>query len=207
MSKARPKTGEKRQCRQPLKIDRLPQAMHDRIMVERAFGRTWGEIESLSPEFKEWEEAKPEAARLFPGKRLPHSNLQRWYDLRVEQVRQEVLAKAERARAIALEFSRRGFKELPAAVRSALGDQIFALMEAADEGKEKQFRKELIQLGRLLNQERRLDIAQQHVDVEKDKLSLVTLKVKGLKNDVEKKRLTPAELQKRLDEIYGIAEG
>ena len=207
MSGRRPRTGEPRQVRQPLKIDRLPLELRDRVMLERAMGRTWDEIEQASPEFTEWAKAEPDAVKLFPGKRLPHSNLQRWYDLRVEQVRKEALAKAGRAREIAVEFSRRGFKDLPEAVKAALGDQIFALMESGAAGDEKQFRKELILLGRLLNQNRRLDIAQEKVDVDKQKLSLVTAKVKGLKRDTEKKQLNPAELQKRLDEIYGIAEG
>lgn len=84
-----PKTGERRRVRRSLRLDHLPLALLDRVRAERANGHTWSEIENDSPNWTEWEEASLEAMASFPGRRLPHSNLQRWHDLRVEQVQRE----------------------------------------------------------------------------------------------------------------------
>jgi hypothetical protein len=52
-----PKAGERRRVRQPLRLDRLPLALLDRIRAERAHNRTWDEIERDSPLWPEWEQA------------------------------------------------------------------------------------------------------------------------------------------------------
>src|SRR6185437_1706473 len=113
------KTGEKPQRRQPLKMDKVPQLLLDRVMQERAAGRTWMEIEELSPRFEEWgkvEEGNKDeyllAFKLFAGGRIPHTTLQRWYDLRVEQVKKEVLASQARAREISALFAGKSMKDL-----------------------------------------------------------------------------------------------
>jgi hypothetical protein len=59
----RPKTGERSRVRQPLRLDRPPLALPDRIRAERVNGRTWDEIE--------------------------RDKVQCWHDLRVEQGRRE----------------------------------------------------------------------------------------------------------------------
>jgi hypothetical protein len=53
-------------------------------------------------------------------------------------------------------------------------------------------------------QKQRLEIENQKVDIARQKLAQVNSKVKGLKGDVAKKQVTSEELQRRLDEIYGI---
>src|SRR5690348_14056126 len=102
---SRPKTGEKRRTRQPLKMDKLPAELLDRVMKERAAGMFWKEIEDLSPRFEEWQKTSEEVRAQFPGLRIPHTTLHRWYDLRFEQVKKEVLADQVRAREIAALFA------------------------------------------------------------------------------------------------------
>jgi hypothetical protein len=204
MTKRR-KIGEKPQVRQPLNIDRLPAEFHQLIQEKRAVGWTWAEIESDSQTWKKlWEKVDAKTAALFPGGKLPHSNLSRWYDLRVEQVKQEVMAKAQRAREFAEAFASRGFKDLPEAVRAALADTIFGLMEDPSKKQDAELRYNLIELGKLLAKERKLDIDEKKVEIEKQKLQQVQVKVKGLKDAVDKKKLDPKELGKKLDEIYGL---
>jgi hypothetical protein len=132
MSKTRPKTGERREVRQPLKIDKLPLKMRDRIERERQAGRTWTEIEESSPSWaKEWGEVPQDVQALFPGKRLPHSNLARWYDIRVEQVNQEMANEAERARQFSGAIAKLGdVEKLGDAAVLALSDVVFSVMRA-----------------------------------------------------------------------------
>jgi hypothetical protein len=111
----RPRTGEPRQTRQPLRIDRLPEEIRQEIQRRRARGETWKEIE--------------QASASFAGERLPMNTLSRWYDLRVEQVQKEVMAQSERARAMAAAFASKGFEDLPEAAVNALSAQVFTLME------------------------------------------------------------------------------
>src|SRR5262249_20136012 len=156
--RANPKTGEKRLTRQPLKMDRLPAELLDRVMSERAAGRTWPEIEELSPRFEEWEKT-PEAVRAgLPGLRLPHTTLHRWHDLRVEQVKREVLADQARAREIAALFAGKKFEDLPDVVRTAISDQLFSMMQNGDAKSRLTAVKGLLALGDLLNEQRKTEL-------------------------------------------------
>jgi hypothetical protein len=122
-----PATGQRRKRRRSLQLDLLPLALKDRIRAERAAARTWAEIEQDSPHWPEWEQAGPEVLARFPERRLPHSNLQRWYDLRVEQVMRERQAQSAAAHAAAEQCAARGFTDLTAAVKNALGEAVFEL--------------------------------------------------------------------------------
>lgn len=208
---SRRKTGQKPRTRQPLKMDKLPTELLDRVMKERAAGRTWSEIEEMSPRFEEWEKT-PETVRAdFPGLKLPHSTLTRWFDLRVEQVKREVLADQVKAREIAGLFAGKEFKDLPDAVRNAIGDKVFALTQATDN---KTQLKQLLDLGWLLAQLRKLELQERKQKTDEKELELkieaVRAKVAALKKDVEgsgskKKQLSPEELKQRVDEIYGLS--
>jgi len=206
--------------RQPLKMDKVPQLLLDRVMQERAAGRTWMEIEELSPKFEEWGKVeqgnKDEyllAFKLFPGGRIPHTTLQRWYDLRVEQVKNEVLANQVRAREIAALFAGKEMKDLPETVRAALSDQIFGLMQSTDEKHRTQAISSLLNLGVLLNEQRKVQLKERQVEtLERTlqmKIEAMREKVAALKKDVEgsgkKKQLSPEELKQRVDEIYGLS--
>ncbi|MBZ5533086.1 MAG: hypothetical protein LAO20_16775 [Acidobacteriia bacterium] len=210
-NKRRRKVGERPQVRQPLKMDRLPQELLDRVMKERAAGRTWSEIQDMSPSFKEWETVAADAETLkqFPGGRIPQTTLFRWYDLRVEQVKREMLADQTRAREIAALFAGKDFKDLPDAVRNALGDQLFAMMQNADDKSRTKVVSGLLALGELLSNHRKLDIQERKQKTDEQALKLkieqIKDKVVALKKDVEKKKqLSPEQLKQRVDEIYGL---
>jgi hypothetical protein len=210
---ARPKTGEKRQTRQPLKIDKLPMEVRDEIQQLRVQGKTWLEIEELSAKFVKWDTLPTRVLELFPEMRLPHSSLQRWYDLRVDQVKTEMLADQVRAREIATMFAGQGFKDLPEAVRNALGDKVFSLMQSADDKTQQKTLKGLLELGWLLAQQRKLELQERKQQTDERALQLkidaMREKVAALKKDVDgtgkKRQLSPEELKKRVDEIYGLA--
>jgi len=206
----RPKTGDKRATRQPLSIDRLPVEMQDRIRAERRKGRPWAEIEQQSPTWKEWKDVGAELLPLFPGRKLPHSNLARWYDIRIEQAMAEAQKDNEAARQIAASLAGRGFEGLPEAVRTALGEQVFALLRAGGDRSKlvkalSDFGWVLAELSKVELAKEKLQLDKERVDISRQKLDAVKAKLGTLRKDVEKKQLSPAQLQQRLDELYGIA--
>jgi hypothetical protein len=151
-------------------LDRLPLALLDRIRNERANGRTWDEIERDSPQWKEWDQATPEALAAFPGRRLPHSNVQRWHDLRVEQVQRERDGQTVAAQALAERLASRGIANLGAAVQNALGESVFRLaLEGADE---QRLRDELCRLAQVIAGVERGEIARQRLALDRQKLQL-----------------------------------
>jgi len=209
----RPGVGEPRKTRQPLKMDRLPQKWRDQIQKYRAQGSTWSEIEELSRGF-EWDKLPTDVLEYFPDLRIPETTLQRWYDLRVEQVRKETLAEAEQARIIAEAFAGAKVDQTNEAVMNAMRDQVFMITRNASESDKTKLLAGLKDLSLLLSrlqridlQKKRLQIENEKVEIARQKLSLASSKVKGLRGDVAKKKVTAAELQQRLDEIYGITAG
>ena len=194
-------------------MDKLPSELLDRVMQERAAGRTWIEIEELSPRFSEWQKTDEAVRARFPELKLPHTTLLRWYDLRVEQVKKEVLANQVRAREIAALFAGKEMKDLPDAVKAALSDQIFGLMQNTDEKNRSKAIAGLLGLGVLLNEQRKVQLKERQVETLERTLQLkiesMREKVAKLKKDVDgtgrKKQLSPEELKQRVDEIYGLA--
>lgn len=211
-------TGEKQARRQPLKLDKLPQAWLEWIQEGRALGLTWGELENSSREgigytrgarkqLLPWS-TTPEAVKLFPKKLVPATTMHRWYDLRVEQVQKETMAQATRAREFAAAFASRGFKELPEAVMNALGDAVFALMEAQDESTRGDARRELANLGFLLAQQKKNEIAERRVKAQESELQIKLDKARKeaekATNDAAKKLAKGRDLT--VDDINKIRE-
>jgi hypothetical protein len=193
-------------------MDKLPMELLDRVMQERAAGRTWTEIEEMSPRFEEWKKTEESIRAQFPGLKLPHTTLTRWYDLRVEQVKKEVLANQVRAREIAALFAGKEMKDLPEAVRAALSDLIFGMMQSTEEKNRGKAISGLLAFGELLNENRKVGLKERQIQTMERtlqiKIDAVLEKVKKLKNDVgggKKKQLSPEELKKRVDEIYGLS--
>jgi hypothetical protein len=211
---SKPKTGEKRRTRQPLKMDKLPTELLDRVMKERAAGRTWSEIEELSPRFEEWDKTPETIRAQFPGLKLPHSTLTRWHDLRVEQVKREVLADQVKAREIAGLFAGKELKDLPETVRTAISDQLFGMMQNADEKSRHKVVAGMLALGALLNEQRKVQLKERQIQTDERslqlKIDLIREKVEKLKKGVDgsdgkKKQLSPEQLKQRVDEIYGLS--
>jgi len=165
-----PKTGEPRRVRQPLRRDRLPLALLDRIRAERAKGHSWAEIERDSPNWQEWEEAPLKVLAAFPDRRLPHSNLQRWHDLRVEQVQRERDGQAVVAQSFADRLAARGIANLGPAVKHALSESVFRLaLEGTDE---QLIRDELCRLARVMAVAEHSEIARRRLEPDRRKVEL-----------------------------------
>jgi hypothetical protein len=186
----RPRTGEKRRTRQPLRIDSFPEEVRKKVQELRAAGETWEEIS--------------EASRKFAGEHLAVSTLHRWYDLRVAQAHAETMKEYERARALAASFAGKSFEKLPQAVQSGLSSAIFSLAESQDEASRGKFIKSMGDLAWLLARNRQLDQEDKRLGLEAKKLEAVVAKVQGLRKDVEKKKLSSEELARKLDEIYDL---
>ena len=189
MTKLRPKTGEKRKADQPFKIDRLPQSAQDAICVLEDRGRTWVEIadQSAKPFSKEWEKdgggfidwpaIDPETLDLFPGLRLTKSGLQRWYDVRMKQVRAQVLAESAKAREWAAAFAGKDLPESNAAVMNAMRDQVFTLMQNVGPRDRAKFLAGLNALSLTMARLQRVDLQSKRVDAELAKLDAERAKI------------------------------
>jgi hypothetical protein len=186
MTKARPKTGEKREVNRPLNIDRLPVEVRDAILQLRDAGKTWPEIEELSSlpynpnwatkggGFVNWEEQPTPVLELFPDLRIPHSNLHRWYDLRIRQVMAETMARSAQAREIAAAFAKSVVKGEDEAVLNAARDQIMSVL--AEDGTPKGRMKAaaaLIALAEMMQERRSNDIKERKVAVDARRMKLL----------------------------------
>jgi hypothetical protein len=159
-----------RELKRPLNVDKLPQEVRDTILKLRAEGRTWPQIEEESREFVPWDTLAPLLVERFPGKKIPHSNLHRWYDLRVEQVRKEVLAESETARAFAEKLGATGVENGSDLVVNAMRDQVFQFTKNIDPKSKSDFLKFLNQLGLTMTRFQRVEIQRRKVDAELAKI-------------------------------------
>jgi hypothetical protein len=100
----------------------------------------------------------------FPDRRLPHTSLQRWHDLRVDQL----LSLQEEQVAIAQEFAERlaapGIEHLGAAVCNALSESVLRLK--LEGGDEQRIRDELCRLARVVATAERTEIARRRMELE-----------------------------------------
>jgi len=159
MPKARPKTGERRKTKQPLKIDLLPEDARKAITYLRNTKfKTWEAISEQSAKpyskdwakdgggFIDWPTLDPELLDAFEGLKLPVSSLHRWYDLRVLQVQDQILRESETARAFAEKFSAAGIDDPNNAVINAMRDEVFALAGKMESGSRSDYMAALNQL-------------------------------------------------------------
>lgn len=227
--KRRPKTGEKRSVRQPLKIDRLPVEVRDAIQfLKNVRGKTWIEIEELSSlayqekwreqggGFVNWDSLPTEVLELFPDLRLPHSNLHRWYDLRVSQVIAETVARSAQAREIATAFAHSVVEGAGEAVLNAARDQIMSVLaeDATPKGR-MAAAAALIALAEMLQKARSNTIKERQVAVDERKLKTLeareALTRKKLETETEraatrlnKGELTVADINRLRERVFGL---
>jgi len=217
----RPKTGEKRRTRQPLRIDRLPVEVREAIQQLRAQGKTWIEIEELSSlplnkgGFVNWDALPTSVLELFPGLRIPHSNLHRWYDMRVEQVAAEVLERAEQARSIAKVFASAGLDKTNEAVMNAARDIIFGMLQATDSKSQKDAARALLALAEIVQQSRSNDIRERAVAVDERKIKALEAREELTRRKLEaetekaakklsKGELTVKDLNRLRERVFGL---
>jgi hypothetical protein len=213
--KKRPRVGEPRKTRQPLKIDKLPQKWRDQIQKYRAQGCTWVEIEELSRGF-DWDKQELKVLELFPEMKIPESNLIRWYDLRVEQVTRETLARSEQARELAKAFAGADLSKTDEAVVNALRDTIFAEMQKAGSASRPDLIAALTNLGVLLTEVKKNEIRERKVKVDelaaelaKRKTDAALQKFEKASEDVKRKlekgkSVTLADLNSLRERTFGL---
>ncbi len=225
---ARPKTGERRKTAQPLKIDRLPEPVREAIQFLRnSKGKTWDQIEELSAApydkdwakkpgagFIDWTTVDPEVLDAFPGLKLPRTTLQRWHDIRIEQVRSQVLKESATARAFAEKFVGRDVDDVNGAVLNALRDEIFGAMESVSTGNRAAFIQMLGDLTLAMTRIQRVEIMKRKVAVDEKavqmKLDAIKQKAAEVIHAVEGEATgaTPVSREAMLQtvrEIYGVA--
>jgi len=182
MTKSRPKTGEKREVRQPLKIDLLPQSARDAILTLRDKGEPWPRIEAQSAlqyssnwekdgqGFVDWESLDLKVLEEFPEMRLPKSSLHRWFDLRIDQVRKQVMVESAQAREFAAAFASKNMPDGNAAVINAMRDQVFSLMQSAGDSDRVEFLAGLNSLALTMSRLQRVELQARRVDADLAKI-------------------------------------
>jgi hypothetical protein len=164
-------------------MDRLPPHVLDIILqLRNRAGKTWEEISALSAEpvgkgkagFIEWDKLAPAVRKLFPGKRIARTSLHRWFDLRVEQVRADVMVKSEQARAIAESFAKSMLVNGNEAVVNAARDTIMnVLAEDSSAAGRENAAAALISLAEVMQRARANDIRERKVSTEERKIKLL----------------------------------
>lgn len=183
MTKPRPKTGEKREVNQPLKIDLLPQAAREAIEQLYDRGRTWVEIAEQSSRpysekwnadgcgFIDWEKLDLRVLEEFPEMRLAKTSLHRWFDLRVKQARKQVLTESAQAREFAAAFVGRDLDGTNAAVVNAIRDQVFGLIQLGGKGNKQDFATGLKDLTLALTRLQRVELQAKRVAVDERRVA------------------------------------
>ena len=200
-SKSLPRTGESRQRRRALSVDLLPVDVLEAIKLLRSqSGFTWQKIERLSslpysPKwraelgkhgFVDWNQLPPAVLKAFPKLRLPHSNLHRWYDLKVEQEQKETLVRAEQARIIAEAFAEAGIDKMDEAVMNALRDLVFEMMlRQTDESRRHTF-KNLLRVAKVMNSAKTSAIRQHSAAIEERRLVLMNKAIELKRRQLER---------------------
>jgi hypothetical protein len=222
------KTGETRKTKQPLKIDRLPPSVWESIAILRnTYGKTWEQIEALSSEkfnkdlvplgcFVDWDSLDTEVLALFPKRRLPKSNLQRWHDIRVDQVKHEVLRRSAQARELAVAFAKADVAGSDSAVQNATRDTIMSMLaeDATQDGRNNTV-KHLLKLAEIQQKGKAVKLLERRVAVDEQTLQIklddIKSKAATLIATVEggepgaPVQLTREQLLEQVRGIYGIA--
>ena len=223
---SRPRTGQRRQTHQPVKIDRLPPSVHEAILALRRAGKTWLEIENLSAQpfagtspkalgFVDWDNLPTDVLELFPHLRIPHTNLHRWHDLRIDQVQADVRSRSIAAREIAAVFAKSAVSNDKDAVINAARDTLMGVLseDGSADGRQNTA-KHLIKLGELMNKvtaneirERAVAVAEQELQAKLDEIKRKTSELLtnlGVGRQAEAVPLTSEQLVDKVREIYGL---
>lgn len=232
MTKTRPRTGEKRRTQQPLKIDRLPVEIREAIQhLHNNANKTWLDIEELSAlpynsewrtkggGFVNWDALPTPILELFPDMKLPHTNLHRWYDLRVRQVNAEVQARSAQARELALAFAKSVVAGDDGAVLNAARDQLMSILAEDTSPKARMnATKGLIALAEMMQERRLNDIKERKVATDERRIRMLEdrealtrrkLEAEAAKasKKLERGQLTKQDLETLAQRTFGIAPG
>lgn len=210
----RPRAGEPRRKPQPFNIGYLPEAVRNQILkLKFDQGYSAEEIEELSQEFVRWDTLPPRVRAKFKARRISKTSIYRWLDVEVKQLRRRVQERAAASAEMVGIWQRAGFKNVAQAARNQLADIAFRLSGEEDEAKRQKL---LLELGWLSAGIAKSEVAQKKLALEKQQVELaqqridlqrrLAEKVKGLREGVAKKKLTQQELDRGLEELYGLAQ-
>jgi hypothetical protein len=203
----RPRTGEKREKQQPFAIDKLPSAWRDRIVALRAKWLTWEQIEEETKNF-EWAKLEESDAELalshFADRRIPHTTLHSWYDVRIQQEMGEMEKERQASEAIAARLGAEGYEGLDETVRNALVD-----VTLSRRGNPEDFRVALLDLSLKLTRDKRTEIAKERVDLDRKKLEEFIRKADKSTNEAAKKigkggKLTIDDINRLRERTFGL---
>lgn len=165
--------------------------------------------------FVDWDGMDTAILELFPDLRIPHSTLQRWYDVRVRQVQANVLHRAAQAREIATAFAKAVVKKDDEAVINAARDTLMGVLsEDGSVGGRQNAAKGLIKLAEVMQKaktvrlnERKVNVAEQILQIKLDEIKRRTQELldKLGKGDGPAVPMTREELLGKLGELYGVA--
>jgi hypothetical protein len=179
----RARTGMKRATRQPFHVDKLPPEIQQILVdLHDREGKTWVQIEEQSARpyskdwakngggFIDWDALETPVLELFPQCRLPKSSLHRWFDVRIEQVRAQVLADAATAREFAQVFTSATIEGGNDAVLNAMRDQVFELARSTSVSDRGAFIEGLNVLTLAMSRLQRVDLMKRKVTVDEKKV-------------------------------------
>lgn len=209
-----PRAGEARRKPQPFNISYLPETVRNHILhLKFEQGYSAEEIEELSKEFVPWDTLPPKVRAKFKARRISSTSTYRWLDVEIKQRRRRVEERAAASAEMVETWVRAGFKNVAQAARNKLADIAFRL---SGETEEAERQKLLLELAWVASDIAKAEVAQQKVALEKQKVELaqqridiqrrLAEKVRGLKEDIAKKKLTPQELDRGLEELYGLTQ-
>ena len=156
----KPGVGQPRRQHKPLAVDRLPQEIRDAIRAAYEAGKNWTEITA---------DAAAAARKL--GVNPPTGRMVRnWHDQRIEQAERRIEERSKATERIVKKWSAIGLKNLPEAVKNKLADLAFEIEQYSSEGNEKGVEKSLVELGWLLSDLRKSEVAAAKLELDKEKL-------------------------------------
>jgi len=172
----KPRTGEKRRAQQPFKIDRLPEAIKQKVIAARAKFTPYSEV--------------AEMVSKMSGQSVSTDAVQRWYDVRVRQMNERALAQAESARVLAEKFAELGFEKLPEATMNALSGEVFTLTNSKDSAERQAA---ISNLAFLLSKVIDAQSKKKRAEIEERKVDLAQKKFEQLKSKADKATREAAE--------------
>ena len=164
--------------------------------------------------FVPWDTLAKPVLDLFPNRRLPKSNLHRWYKTRILRVRKQAMEGSESARKIAESFAANGIDGANEAVLNAARDTFLSILtEDSTSGGRMNVGKALTGLAEVMQKVRSNDIKERKVAVEEQvlQLKLDTMKskaaelVKTIEGEDGAPPATREEMLAKAKDIYGVA--
>jgi hypothetical protein len=231
MAKPRPKTGERRQVRQPLLIDLMPPDVHEAIKeLRNDYNLVWAEIERLSAlpygkgwgselgkyGFVDWDGLPARVLEKFPKRILSKRNLLRWFDIRESQNIEEL----DHDRRTALKFTRAylkrgGIEGLDNAAINAASDQVFLMLRKVKGQQRENPAKYMLALADITQEARKNDIRQRvaetgegRLKLSEDKWNAAKKKTEALAGEIESavaegRQPDLKDLAAKVREVYG----